>query len=159
MRRTASEVIRSLEARVARLEKKAVFAKGVKKEKPKSGDITPTHSDFDYYKSYFDRFLRKEGLSKDEYVPTHMRTVAEQSKTVPVTRSNPDGGEYIVLMAFYVDLYNPKNNWDGTLNEEGGKYSSSQVMYFKFGVSLSGLLVDGKILSVSDAEKFIREAR
>lgn len=161
MRRSASEIIHNLEMRIARLEKKAIFAKQIKKQRPKSRDITPTHSDFDYYEIDFNHFLRKEGLSADGYVLTHMRFVASQTKTVPVTRSNPDGGETTVLMAFYVDQHAPEKNWDGTPNEYAGQYSHSTVMYFKYWNSLlaGGNLVNGELISVKEAEKYIREAR
>ena len=161
MRRSASEIIENLEVRIARLEKKALFAKQIKKERPKSRDITPTHSDFDYHEIDFNHFLRKEKLSKDEYVLTHMRVVAEQTKTVPVTQYNPDGGETTVLMAFYVDIHAPQENWDGSPNEYAGQYSHSTVMYFKYWSALlaGGSLVNGELISIREAEKFIREAR
>jgi len=161
MRRSASEIIRNLEKRIARLEKKSTFAKQIQKERPKSRDITPTHPDFNDYEIDFDQFLRKEKLSKDEYVLTHMRIVASQTKVVPVTRYNPDGGETTVLMAFYVDQHAPEKNWDGTRNEYAGQYSHSTVVYFKYWDSLlaGGSLVNGELISTSEAEKYIREAR
>ena len=160
MRRTASQIIRGLERRVARLEKKALFAKTVKKESPKRGDITPTHSDFNYHKIDFDDFLRKENLSEDEYVLTHMRKVASQTKTVPVTRGRPDGAEVTVLMAFYVDQFAPQKNWDKTPNEFAGQFLQSSVFYFLYEDSLlaGGSLVGAELISVKAAEKFIREA-
>lgn len=45
MRKSASEIIRNLESRIARLEKKAIFAKEVKKESP-NRDITPNHPEY-----------------------------------------------------------------------------------------------------------------
>jgi len=161
MKKSASETLRNLESRIARLEKKSTFAKQIKKERPKSRDITPTHSDFGYYEIDFNHFLRKEGLSKDQYVLTHMRIVAEQSKTVPVTRYNPDGAEVTVLIAFYVDQHAPERNWDGSPNEYAGQYSHSTVMYFKYWSALlaGGSLVNGELISIRDAEKYIREAK
>lgn len=161
MRRSASEIIRNLEVRVASLEKKAIFAKQIKKQRPSNRDMTPSHSDFGYYEIDFDRFLRKEGLNSDEYVLTHMRIVASQTKTVPVTRYNPDGGETTVLVAFYVDQHAPEKNWDGSPNEYAGQYSHSTVMYFKYWSSLlaGGNLVNGELISIKDAKKFLKEAR
>ena len=171
MRRTASEIIRNLERRVARLENKstrvarferqAVFSKQVRdRKRPKSMDITPNHSDFGYFEPDFDFFLRKERMSKDEFVLTHISRVARQSKAVPVTRSFPDGEEVNVLMAFYVDQYAPQENWDGSSNEFAGDYLNTLVFYFKYTDSLlaGGNLVNGELISVREAEKFIREA-
>jgi hypothetical protein len=126
--------------------------KTVEKESPKIGDITPTHPDFEYFASDFNREIRNlKRLKNWNTHLTHMRVMAEQSETVRVTSYNPDGEETTRVIAFYSDQFEPEK-FMGVKNPYAWQYRMSTVVYFKYSFSLlaGGEYVNGQPVSVRE---------
>jgi hypothetical protein len=160
MRRSASEIIRNLERRIARLEKKATYGVQVKKERPKSGDVTPKDHEFRSFEIDLEHYLSRNNMNKEQYRLTHCRSVAGRTDTVEPSAGYPDGAYTTELVEFYIDSYAPNRNWDGSVNENAGQYITTLKWYFKYvdSVLAGGMLVNGEIVSIREAKAYIAKA-
>lgn len=171
MRRSASEVIKDLEQRIARLERSAAprptppgvweeFGDTRKQQEVSSLpsasriDVTPRKYDFDALCIELADGLSRGGKGNALYkkmrsgdVKVHLfKLLAEYGESVPVSRTYPDGGAtYVLYEAYYTS---PKTG------ELVKSYLRVESM-----IIAGGSFVGGKILNQSQANNFLAAAK